>query len=173
MGEIKSTMDIIMEKTKGLTMSEEEKVEFKQQELSGKARGLIQKFIDGILDLNTLKSEIDLLSDYPRDLVEQAIVEASIPHIELGEKNEPILRIFNEIVGVDIGPIVLIEKAYNEGLEREKKVREESLKEKFKDMGVSGSAVIPNLEADQDWKQYLSEEHEAFRTTISSRLKSA
>ena len=48
MGEIKSTMDIIMEKTKGLTMTEEEKAEYKHKELTGKVRGLIQKFLDGI-----------------------------------------------------------------------------------------------------------------------------
>ena len=173
MGEIKSTMDIIMEKTKGLTMSEEEKAEFRQQELCGKVRGLIQKFIDGILDLEKLKSEIDVLSDHPKDMINKTIIEESIPHIELGEENEPIYRIFKEIIGVDTGPVLDIESVCLERLERERKAREASLKEKFKVKGISGSAVIPNIEANPDWKQYLSNENEAFRETISSRLKSA
>ncbi len=82
MGEIKSTMDIIMEKTKGLTMSEEEKAEYKQQELTGKVRGLIQKFLDGILDLDRLKVEVAALSGIQEDAVNRIIVEESIPHIQ-------------------------------------------------------------------------------------------
>ena len=37
MGEIRSTLDIIMEKTKGLTMTEEEKKDFIKKETEGKA----------------------------------------------------------------------------------------------------------------------------------------
>ena len=55
MGEIKSTLDIIMEKTKGLTMTEEEKTAFKSKEMEGKVKGALQKFLDGILDVERLK----------------------------------------------------------------------------------------------------------------------
>ena len=168
--EIKSTMDIIMEKTKGLTISEEEKAEFRRQELSGKVRGLIQKFLDRILDLAKLKAEVDLLSDYPRDTVDKTMIEETIHHIELGGKNEPMFQIFKEIIGVDIVTVLNIETAYTDRLEIEKTVREKLLKGKLREKGVSGSAVIPNLEADPDWKQYLSNENEAFRAKISSHL---
>jgi hypothetical protein len=172
MGEIKSTMDIIMEKTKGLSMSEEEKAEYRRQELSGKVRGLIQKFLDGILDLGKLKAEVDLLSDYPRDIIDKAIIEALIPHIELGDMNEPIYRILEGIVGMNTRPVLDIEAAYLERLEREKKVFETSLKEKIKEKEILGSAVIPNLKADPGWRQYTSSENDAFREKISSCLKS-
>lgn len=168
MAEIKSTMEIIMEKTKGLTLSEEEEAEVRQQELSGKVRGLIQKFLDSLLDLNKLKAEVDLLSDYPRDIVEEAIIEESLPHMELGEDNAPIYRVFEETLGMNSRPVLDIEGAYLERLEREKKVFETSLKEKIMEKGISGSAVIPNLEADPDWKQFLSDENETFRAQISS-----
>jgi hypothetical protein len=168
MGEIKSTMDIIMEKTKGLSMSEEEKAEYRQQELRGKVRGLIRKFLDGILDLDELKAEVDLLSDYPRGIVEEAIIEESVPHMELGKDNDPIYRVFEETLGMNSRPVLDIEGAYLERLEREKKVFETSLKEKIKEKGISGSAVIPNLKADPAWKQFLSDQNEAFRAQISS-----
>ena len=172
MGEIKSTMDIIMEKTKGLSMSEEEKAEYRRQELSGKLRGLIQKFLDGILDLDKLNAEVDLLSNCPRDIIDKAFIEASIPHIELGDMNEPIYRILEGIVGMNTRPVLDIEAAYLERLEREKKVFETSLKEKIKGKEILGSAVIPNLKADPGWRQYTSSENDAFREKISSCLKS-
>lgn len=170
MAEIKSTMDIIMEKTQGLTMSEEEKAEYRRQELSGKVRGLIQKFLDSILDLDKLKAEIGLLSDYPRDIVEITLIEEAIPHMELGEENEPIYRILEGIVGMHSRPVLDIETACLEQVEGEKKVFEKSLKEKIKEKGISGSAVIPNLEADPAWKQFLSDQNEVFRAKISSHL---
>ena len=43
MAEIKSTLDIIMEKAKKFSVTEEEKQGFKRQELEGKIKGLVQK----------------------------------------------------------------------------------------------------------------------------------
>ena len=51
MAEIKSTLDIIMEKARDINVSEEEKKAFQRNEFEGKARGLLQKLLDGLLDL--------------------------------------------------------------------------------------------------------------------------
>ena len=69
MGEIRSTLDIIMEKTKGLSMSEEEKKAFKKQETAGKIRGLIQKYLDGTVAMDKLKVEIAALAEKNQDMV--------------------------------------------------------------------------------------------------------
>jgi len=63
MGEIRSTMDIIMEKAKGLTMSEEEKETFRKKETEGKVRGFLQRFLDGFIDAERLKDEIGSLGE--------------------------------------------------------------------------------------------------------------
>ena len=165
-------MDIIMEKTKGLTMTEEEKAEYRQQELSGKVRGLIQKYLDGILDSDKLRAEVDGLSDYPRDMIKKTMIAESIQHMELGGKNEPIFRMFREIIGVDIVSVLNLETAYTDRLEIEKTDREKLLKEKLKEKGISGSAVIPNLMADPGWRQYTTRENDSFREKISSFFKS-
>ena len=68
MGEIKSTLEIIMEKTKDLTLTEEEKKEFKQKDMAGKIKGIIQKFLDGTLDLNRFKTEIAVLEKVSHSL---------------------------------------------------------------------------------------------------------
>jgi hypothetical protein len=172
MGEIKSTMDIIMEKTKGLTMSEEEKAEYWQKELSGKVRGLIQKFLEGGLKLDKFKVEVTALSKNQKDVVKGIILETSIPHIQLGVNNEPVLRILKETVGVDVGPIKEMEVAFRDRIEEDRADREKSLGEKLEEKGVSGSAVIPNLKADPDWQQYLSDENKTFKADIRSHLKS-
>ena len=59
MAEIKSTLDLIMEKTKGLTMSDEEKEAFQQKELETKLRGSLQKVMEGRLKLERFQMELD------------------------------------------------------------------------------------------------------------------
>jgi len=172
MGEIKSTMDIIMEKTKGLTMSDEEKAEYRQQELTGKVRGLIQKFLEGGLKLDKFKVEVAALSGKQGDAVRETIVEESIPHIQLGADNDPVFRILKETADTDVGPIRELEKVFIDRIEEDRADREKSLGEKLGKKGISGSAVIPNLKADPDWQQYLSDENETFKADIRSHLKS-
>ena len=172
MGEIKSTMDIIMEKTKGLTMSDEEKAEYRQQELTGKVRVLIQKFLEGGLKLDKFKVEMAALSGKQEGVVKRIIFEESIPHIQLGEQNEPIFQIFKETAGMDARSIREMERVFIDRVAKERTDREKSLREKLEKQGVSGSAVIPNIEADPAWRQYVSDENENFRAKIHSRLES-
>ncbi|HUU81562.1 MAG TPA: hypothetical protein VMW90_08945 [Acidobacteriota bacterium] len=55
MREIKSTLEIIMEKAKGLTISADEKEAFQKSETEKKVRRLLQRFIDGLIDLKTVQ----------------------------------------------------------------------------------------------------------------------
>ena len=91
MGEIKSTLDIIMEKTKGMTMSDEEKRELKKKELSDRLKGLIQKFLDGILTYEDLKGEISANDEDERELMLNAATGNLFPILIPGENNNQIL----------------------------------------------------------------------------------
>ncbi len=46
MAEIKSTIDLIMERTRNLTMTEEEKEELRNKELTEKAKGWVVRYLD-------------------------------------------------------------------------------------------------------------------------------
>ncbi|MCK9276084.1 MAG: hypothetical protein M0P57_13445 [Syntrophales bacterium] len=49
MAEIKSTLDIIMEKTRGMTLSDQEKKEIRLKEQEGKIKGLVERFSVGFI----------------------------------------------------------------------------------------------------------------------------
>ena len=69
MTEIKSTMDIIMEKAKKFSVTEEEKKAFRRHELEGRIKGLIQKYLDALVDLEKLKEDIGALrKEEPKEL---------------------------------------------------------------------------------------------------------
>ena len=168
MGEIRSTLDIIMEKTKGLTMSEEEKRAFKQEGMAGKIKGLIQKFLDGVLDMERLKIAVAGLAEKDEDRVKLMIREESIPKIGLEENNEPILRILEEAAGLDTVSIRKALKGFEGRLEQEKGIREKELIKRLDKKGISGSAVIPNIQADSEWAQHVSQMKGEFQKKLDS-----
>ncbi len=166
MGEIRSTLDIVMEKTKGLTMSEEEKRAFKEEEMAGKIKGLIQRFLDGVLDMERLKIEVAGLEEKDEDKVKVMIREESISKIEPGETNEPILRILEEVTGLETESVRTALKGFEGRLEQEKGVREKELIKSLDKKGISGSAVIPNIQADPEWAQHVSEMRDEFQEKL-------
>jgi hypothetical protein len=166
MGEIRSTLDIIMEKTKGLTMSEEEKRAFKEEEMAGKIKGLIQKFLDKILDMDKLKREAAGLGERGGDAVKRLIREESVSRIEPEGDNEPLLRVLEEVTGSDTDSLREFLVAFEQRLAQEKRGREKALKKTLEKKGISGSAVIPNIQADPEWVQHVSEMRDEFQKKL-------
>jgi len=171
MGEIRSTLDIIMEKTKGLTMSEEEKRAFQEEEMAGKVKGLIQKFLDGVLDMERLKMEMATLAEKDEAMLKRLVREESLSRIELGENNEPLLRVLHETTGFDPKSVRESQRAFEDRLERERVSREEGLKKKLEEQGISGSAVLPNINADPEWSRYVTEIRDEFKTRPTGSSK--
>ena len=69
-------------------------------------------------------------------------------------------------IGMDIGPIRNFVADSERKLEKERVAREKSLMKRLKKKGISGSAVIPNLEADSEWRDYVSNLKETFRKEV-------
>jgi len=168
MGEIRSTLDIIMEKTKDLKISDEEKEAFKEQEMTGKIKGLIQKFLDGIIDMEQLRGEVSGLVEKGGDMVKRLIREESVSRIELEGNNEPLFRLLEEITGSEVDSLREVLKAFEKRLEREKDTREQGFKKRLEKQGISGSAVLPNINADPEWSRYVSEVKEEFQERLAS-----
>ena len=168
MGEIKSTLDIIMEKTKGLTMSEEEKEAFRKKETAGKVRGLFQRFLDGFIDAERLKDEIGRLGEERYAIAREALIRECMGRMEPGADNTILLDALENAAGLDIAPIQKIILDYNQDLEQQKVDRKQVLWENLKGLGISGSAVIPNIHADQEWSIHLSEMNKGFRKKIET-----
>jgi len=166
MAEIKSTLDIIMEKTKGLTMTDEEKRELKRKEMAGKFKGLVQKFLDNIIDLDRLKVEAAALGEGHEDMFRRVSIQETMGRIGPEGDNEPVLKILESTTGMDTGPIRKFMTDFERKLAKEKGVHEKGLRERLKKKGVSGSAVIPNLSADSQWRDYISKQKDEFRSKI-------
>jgi hypothetical protein len=166
MGEIKSTLDIIMEKTKGLTMTEEEKETFRKKETEGKVRGLLQRFLDGFIDSERLKNEIGGLGEKRYAVARAALLRECMGRMEPGADNTILLDAVENAVGLNIAPVQKIILDYNQDLEQKKMDRKQVLQKNLEGLGISGTAVIPNIHADQEWIRYLSEMNKGFQKKL-------
>jgi len=157
MAEIKSTLDIIMEKTKDLTISDEEKKEFQKKETEGKVRGFLQKFLDGLIDLDRLKMEVANLGEKRQPIAREALIHECLGRIELEADNKPLLDVLENAAGLETGSIRKVLSKYSQDLEEARRNQEKVLMRRLEETGISGTAVIPNIQADREWIQYVSE----------------
>ena len=166
MGEIKSTLDIIMEKTKDLTMTDEEKKAFQKSEIEGKVRGILQKFLDGLMDSKRLKEEIIGLGETQYSLAKEALLRECLDRMEPGADNTPLLDVLENAAGLDADPVRKIMLEYERDFEQQKRDRTKILKKHLEDKKILGTAVVPNINSDKKWVQDLSEAKKGFQDKI-------
>jgi hypothetical protein len=151
MSEIKSTMDLVMEKAKGFTVTEDEKKEFRRREVEGKMKGIFQKYLDGGFNIDRAVEEIETLSRAQGDIVKEVFGKECAGRVTVQGENGPVLDLIKKTMGTDISAI---EGAVSHAVNSLRKLEAEQKKkilERFEQRGISGSAVIPNLNADPEW----------------------
>jgi hypothetical protein len=178
MGEIRSTstLDIIMEKTKGLAASEEEKEALRLKELGGKVQGLVQKYLDGLLKIGGLQSALESDKNQERGEME-ALMKAALLHrlapVEDNTRdsvhdNEKILAFLSDGLKVDKAPYEKRIQEFQQRVSAEKTARLERLRQRLGQRGLSGSAVLPNLALDHTWQSFLEEAKKTFQEKLGS-----
>lgn len=154
MGEIKSTLDLVMEKTKNLSLSSEERKEQIDKKVGSRIRGLLQKFMDQVLNADQLRSEYQKLQkDYGLSGTAPLIREIC-GQIELGKDNHTWLELLAELKVADIEAVTSVLHQFDDvsgaaAAERSKTLLDKLAAEHF----ISGSAIVPNLEADPAWQK--------------------
>jgi len=170
MGEIKSTLDLVMEKTKNLSLSDEERQGQKNKEIESRIRGLLQKFYDQALSVDKLRSEYQKLQkDY--DLMgtqNEPLIKEICSQIELGKDNHAFFELLARFKVADIEGISSVlhefDVVINAAARKQSKILQAKLaKEHF----ISGPAVVPNLEADKAWQEQAGEIRAEFEPLLN------
>jgi hypothetical protein len=155
MAEIKSTLELIMERTKNLSMSPEEKEENRRQEWLKKARGWIQRFLDDLISLDKVKEEFftpDPPKEWPKILKEELAAG-----LEPGRDNEKRLLLMETLLSIPAVPYRDITASFDRMVNQEEERQKNRLIEQWAQKGISGSALIPNLEGDSFWKDFYEQ----------------
>jgi len=168
MAEIKSTLDIIMEKAKGFTATEEEKAQFKKKELEEKVKGYLHKTLGGLMDLERLSNRMAAIDKADREVAMAVLLQQCLGSVDPEGDNKTVLEILEHLLKVDTSSVRDLLAEFTGSLEKGKRDQGEKIKKRLRKAGISGSAVVPNILAAPDWHRYVSELREKFLADLES-----
>ena len=166
MGEIKSTLDLVLEKTRNLTLSNEEKLDLAREKLDRKTQGLVNRYLDNILPLGRLKEEIQGIDSRENGLAFKLLKKHLLAHFDPDSDNSLLVSALSEIAGFDVSLLTVLQKEYQGEREESERAFQERALSALEDRGVSGSAVVPNLSQDPDWLQSLRSLRERYQERL-------
>jgi hypothetical protein len=170
MAEIKSTLDIIMERTKNLTMTDKEKASFRRKEAEGKVKGWVQKYQDGVIELDTIKSYFEKeITEYPE--VRQILKSQLLDCLKLTGDNGRILRLLEDILGTSTETIENTIQSFKHEMDILRIKRIESLGKELKERKIYGSSVAPNPDHGGDWQESILKAESDLREQIKSLVR--
>jgi hypothetical protein len=149
MAEIKSTIDLIMERTKNLSASPQERESYQRQEREKRLRGLVQRLLGdpGFTPFIQKKKNHGSAAE-----VTGVLKNALAGHVDPEADNERLFRYVNELVGTPEDRLRETLAACREEATSRKAVLAERQGKDLESNGITGSAVLPNPEADPLWK---------------------
>ena len=156
MAEIKSTLDLVMEKTKNLSLSTEERQEQQNKEIGSRIRGLLNKFQDKALSFDQFNSEYRALKEEYglKAAGNTPLIKEICDRIELGKDNHAMFDLLSEFKVSGFGGLKSILLEFETARDAAARERRKILKADLaKTHRIIGSAVVPNLEKDDDWRK--------------------
>jgi cyanate lyase len=168
MGDVKSTLELVMEKTRGMNLSPQEKFEIQKQMIEREARSLVMPYLRGEDSLEHLQKSLPgkMMIAAMAVLAESLEIEADNDRALEGLaglcSNEP------ELTSL-LDRIQSVLEEHEARIARERARMEDDLLQELAQMGISGPAVKPAINADPTWQSL----HKELTETYSLRLKEA
>jgi hypothetical protein len=167
MAKIKSTLDLVMERTKNLAMSREDREALQRKEWEDKARGWAQMLLDQKITLDELMKEFTVESSCYSALAEILHVELT-RHLDPDGDNRIILKALTEVLGLEVKPFTDFINDYHARYELYRQEHQGRLVSELKARGVSGTALVPNIDHDEVWQGFVKGLKDRFRQKIQA-----
>jgi hypothetical protein len=153
--EIKSAIELAMERTKGLVMGEEEKKAAAEKELDGQVRAIARRYLEGIIETDDVTAEMSRLAG-DKDRKRRLLIDAAAEEFDGVDENGRSFQLL-QFAGHDLDeyPGREFEKVYRatvDDLHAMKRSVREEIVVSLESTGISGGAVEPNVPAWNEWR---------------------
>lgn len=175
MAEIKSAVELAMERSKRFAISDQEREEIKRKEIQQKATGLFHRYIEGHLLLHEILKEIERMDEGTQAAVREILLFRCIDALSLGDEDERLLKGIESLKGRSLDDVRErlrhLRREYSEEKEKiEHKVKDQVAGE-LKRMGIYGSSVEPNITGNQTMKSLLETMDRTYREKVQEVKK--
>ena len=157
MAEIKSTLDLVMERTRHLTLSAEEKLRQQRADFEKRLQGLLLHYENDALDVDTLETRIAALQAELQITDRRGWLPSMLKRLDPDNTNERWLDLLTHFMPAVGAPLEDILKTHQEQRIALGRTCKQRLREQLAARhGIRGSAVIPNLERDPRYEESLA-----------------
>jgi hypothetical protein len=167
MAEIKSALELAMEKSKKYVISDEERERIKEKEILQKATGLFHRYKEGHLSLSEMMREIERTDKKMRERVKEVLLSQWVDTLSLDFDPERLFGALESLKGRSLNDIrkkfESLRSIYRNEIEEAKRTLSLQLVEALKDEGIDGEAVEPNVEGSEEWKGRVEEVNRSHR----------
>jgi hypothetical protein len=116
----------------------------------------VQKYQDGILSQNQLKTDYELLKKAFNIPQNNSLIVEITQRIDPDQDNQPLFELLQKCCAIDTAAIETIIENFRKEYMTASQNRIERLREDLsKRHNISGSAVLPNLDVDEQWRQEI------------------
>ena len=176
MSEIKSAIELAMERTRNLVMDDEEKRQASVRDREQKMTALLRRFMENMIDERRFLNEYELIAGDP-GLKVPVIMDALAEGIETYGGDQRLFRVMHitceDALGDEIG---ILEKRLKDEIEGQEVRVRLKVEKRLQAMGVSGSAVEPNIVGWDEWKEAVDQGKHIFKEQVAvwkERFKAA
>lgn len=173
---VKSAIELAMEKVAGMPdLKKEEVQQIKDKEQIATGEGIAQRFLKGTLRKKDLEAEFSGFPGEQETIIRRAALSAlrealSIEDMEINKLIFEAVQIIWKDLPVKKAQSEIIQLMGKYKKQREKEivaaVKMESAR--FQDVGISGSAILPNLKESPEWKKRQEKLQQEFHTKLIS-----
>ena len=176
MGEIKSALELAMERSKKYAISDAEREEIKEKEVLQKAMGLFHRYKEGHFSLSELTREIERMDEKTREKVKETLISQWVDALALDDDSRRFLDAIELMKGRGLNEIKekfqKIIAAYQKETDQARQKMSQQLAEDLRGEGIYGDAVDPNVEGQESWKNVLDTVHRSHQGKLD-KIKEA
>lgn len=158
MAEIKSSIELAMERTQGLTFTEEERRRLEVERQQRAAKALVSQYLRGEMGL----AELDRKKRESTDVASRALERAMVEALGLGQEALPrALEALESWLGkrqrTALQRLRDLSLQWGQAVQKRRRKIKAELREKLARRGVEGSAVEPHVEGSPLWDRAMEE----------------
>jgi len=168
--EIKSSIELAMEKTKNLVMDEEERKLSALRDTENKIRATLRRYLEGMIERDDVEKEMEEIKG-DEGLKRSLLIDLLIEEFDIGSDNTRLLELFYIVNG---GlqeslkkELATLKNKFKEEMEKRGMIIRERIAGRLREMGITGDGVEPNIEEWDEWKEGLEESGAVFKKRIA------
>jgi hypothetical protein len=169
MAEIKSAIELAMERTKNLIMDEKEKEQLARKDLEDKLRAIMRRFLEGIVDPAGFMGEYRDI-DASRSEKRLLVIDLIIDEFDTSPENERLFDLL-ELVGRDAGEqpgreARSLKDRFDKELHAKAAGITDNVARRLNTMGISGTSLQPNIREWEEWREAVRDLGGQFRKRL-------